>query len=38
MNDELSTHVSLVTDQPRRDIKNLVTDQPRPYQAAKEGV
>jgi hypothetical protein len=36
MNEELSPHVSLVTDQPRRDLRNLVTEQPRPSQAAKE--
>jgi hypothetical protein len=35
MNDDQLTTLSLVTDQPRRDLKNLVTDQPRPCQAAK---
>lgn len=38
MNDEPSTVFSLVTDQPRRDLTNLVTDQPRAYPAAKEVV
>jgi hypothetical protein len=38
MNDDQSNLVSLVSDQPRLDLRNLVTDQPRPYQAAKEVV
>ena len=38
MNDEPSTVVCLVTDQPCRDLRNLVTDQPRAYPAAKEVV
>lgn len=38
MNDDQPTILSLVTDQPRRDLRNLVTDQPRPYLAAKEVV
>jgi exodeoxyribonuclease V alpha subunit len=37
MNDAQSTLVSLVTYQPRRDLKNLVTDQTRPYLREEPG-
>ena len=37
-NTEPTTAASLVTDQPRCDLMNSVTDQPRPRQSAKEVV